>query len=289
MPPDPDGPGALSVENHDRDSTGMRYVYAVISRRAGGVSVGINLNPNNACNWRCVYCQVPDLVRGSGPAIDLPQLERELRELLRELCEGDFMQRRVPEEMRVLRDLAFSGNGEPTSSPDFEGAIERAARVRAEFGLETQLPFVLISNGSLMGKSVVREGIARLASHGGSVWFKLDSATAAGLERTCGTPIDLELHLRRLTQCAAICPTWIQSCFFERAGTQPDTAELDAYLAALARLRDDRVPIEGVLLYTLARESQQPQAAELAALSEAWLDAFAVRIATLGLEVRISS
>jgi DNA repair photolyase len=85
MPPDLDDPGAPSVENHDRDSTGMRYVYAVISRRAGGVSVGINLNPNNACNWRCVYCQVPDLVRGSRPAIDLPQLERELRELLREL------------------------------------------------------------------------------------------------------------------------------------------------------------------------------------------------------------
>ena len=47
----------LTVDDHRRDSAGMRYVYPVLSRRARGVSIGINLNPNNACNWRCVYCQ----------------------------------------------------------------------------------------------------------------------------------------------------------------------------------------------------------------------------------------
>ena len=69
----------LSVVNHDRDAAGLTYVYPVVSRRAGGVSVGINLNPNNACNWRCVYCQVPHLVRGAAPPIDEDQLEAELR------------------------------------------------------------------------------------------------------------------------------------------------------------------------------------------------------------------
>ena len=57
----------LTVTDHSRDSAGMTYVYPVVSRRAGGVSVGINLNPNNACNWACVYCQVPDLARGTAP------------------------------------------------------------------------------------------------------------------------------------------------------------------------------------------------------------------------------
>ncbi|MDX9945398.1 MAG: radical SAM protein, partial [Azonexus sp.] len=38
----------LRTDDHSRDSAGLRYVYPVISRRAGGVSVGINLNPNNA-------------------------------------------------------------------------------------------------------------------------------------------------------------------------------------------------------------------------------------------------
>ena len=59
----------LSVSDHNRSFISMSYVYPVVSRRAGGVSVGINLNPNNACNWHCAYCQVPDLVRGAAPEI----------------------------------------------------------------------------------------------------------------------------------------------------------------------------------------------------------------------------
>ena len=46
--------GLLDSTDHSRDSAGMTYVYPVVSRRAGGVSIGMNLNPNNACNWRCI-------------------------------------------------------------------------------------------------------------------------------------------------------------------------------------------------------------------------------------------
>jgi wyosine [tRNA(Phe)-imidazoG37] synthetase (radical SAM superfamily) len=102
----------LNVIDHSRDSAGLRYVYPVISRRAGGVSVGINLNTNNACNWRCVYCQVPDLALGSAPAVDIELLEQELRGFLHELLHGDFMQQRVPEGARRINDIALSGNGE---------------------------------------------------------------------------------------------------------------------------------------------------------------------------------
>ncbi|MDH4285103.1 MAG: radical SAM protein, partial [Gallionellaceae bacterium] len=75
----------LSINDHSRDSAGLRYVYPVISRRAGGVSVGINLNTNNACNWRCIYCQVPDLHLGSAPPVDLALLEQELRGFMHQL------------------------------------------------------------------------------------------------------------------------------------------------------------------------------------------------------------
>ena len=75
----------LSTTDHSRDSAGLRYVYPVVSRRAGGVSIGINLNTNNACNWRCIYCQVPDLVRGTAPPVDLALLEKELSDFLHDL------------------------------------------------------------------------------------------------------------------------------------------------------------------------------------------------------------
>ena len=33
-----------------------RFVYAVISSRAHGLSLGVNLNPDKLCNYDCLYC-----------------------------------------------------------------------------------------------------------------------------------------------------------------------------------------------------------------------------------------
>ena len=141
----------LTPLDHDRASADMTYVYPVVSRRAGGVSVGVNLNPNNACNWACVYCQVPGLQRGTAPAIDLPQLERELRTLLDAILHGDFMQTRVPEGARRLNDIALSGNGEPTSAHEFAEVVDLIGRVLRDFGQLGRIKLVLITNGSLAG------------------------------------------------------------------------------------------------------------------------------------------
>jgi wyosine [tRNA(Phe)-imidazoG37] synthetase (radical SAM superfamily) len=117
----------LKTEDHSRDSAGMRHVYPVVSRRAGGVSVGINLNPNNACNWRCIYCQVPDLTRGGPPPIDLALLERELDGIPRLVrVARRFHGARVRRSARRMVDIAFSGNGEPTSAAEFPEAVEVA-------------------------------------------------------------------------------------------------------------------------------------------------------------------
>ncbi|MEY3883878.1 MAG: hypothetical protein RLZZ379_1156 [Pseudomonadota bacterium] len=93
----------LTVSDHNRDVSGMKYVYPVVSRRAGGVSIGINLNINNACNWRCLYCQVPNLTRGTPPPIALDVLEAELRSFLTYALHGDFMLQYVAEGDRHRR------------------------------------------------------------------------------------------------------------------------------------------------------------------------------------------
>jgi len=276
----------LSVTNHDRDAQGLEYVYAVVSRRAKGVSLGINLNPNNACNWRCVYCQVPDLVRGAGPAIDLPKLERELAGMLDDILEGDFLERSAPPEARELKDLAFSGNGEPTTSPQFAEAIALTARLLSERDLT--VPVTLITNGSMLNKAANLEALEALAAMNGRVWFKLDAGTAEGARRVNGQPLDLSSHLKRLAQSAARCPTWVQTCVFAMDGQPPTDDELDAYLHNLGRLVADDVPLEGVLLYTLARPSMQPEAPRLSALERDWLDTFADRIRALGLHVDVA-
>ena len=64
----------LTIANHDRNIFQGKYIYPVVSRRAGGLSLGINLNTNNACNWQCIYCEIPNLIRGKPEAIDLLKL-----------------------------------------------------------------------------------------------------------------------------------------------------------------------------------------------------------------------
>jgi hypothetical protein len=282
----------LTTTDHDRDKAGLVYVYPVVSRRAGGVSVGINLNPNKACNWRCAYCQVEGLVRGAGPPIDLARLERELDGFLGEVLHGDFMESSVPEGARSLRDVALSGDGEPTSSPDLVGALDVVGRVLERHGLLGELPVVLITNGSLVHKREVREALVRLAELGGVAWYKLDSATLEGQARWNDAHAGVERARTNLIEAATACPTWVQTFVAAWDGEPPSDAERAAYLALLAdvgaALAERGARLAGVLLYGLARTSHQPEAARITALPAEWLERFADEIRSLGLVVRVS-
>ncbi len=276
----------LSVHDHDRGVVGMRHVYPVVSRRAGGVSVGVNLNPNRACNWRCVYCQVPDLTRGVAPPVDLDLLEDELRRMLRELLHGGFMRERVPEACRRLCDVAISGDGEPTSCRDFDAVVEVVIRCMDEYALDA--PLRLITNGSYVHRAHVRRGLARMAARGGEVWIKLDRATREGVARVNGVNLDPARQLRQIEAVARLCPSWIQTCMFAFDGAPPPEAELQAWLALLRALKEDGAPLRGVLLYGLALPSMQPEANRLSPLPEAWMRALAARARDIGWEVRLS-
>ncbi len=280
----------LTVEDHNRDVSGMRYVYPVVSRRAGGVSIGINLNINNACNWRCVYCQVPDLKRGSPLPIDMPLLEQELRCFLDYALHGDFMVRYVAEGDRQLQDIAFSGNGEPTSAKEFPDVLIMLEKVLHDFNLLDKaqvhpIKVRLISNGSLMDKDSVLASLKHLASLNGEVWFKLDAGTQAGIARINDVNIKPEAHLQRLKNCAAVCPTFVQTCLFAMDGEPPSEADTEAYLALLNEVKSQ---LQGVHLYGLARPSYQPEAPRLSRLPHEKLEVMADRIRALGLTVHVS-
>ena len=279
----------LNTTDHSRDSAGLTYVYPVISRRAGGVSIGINLNPNNACNWRCVYCQVPDLKRGTAPRIDLNKLEIELRSFLHELVDGDFMQKHVPPEVRKIHDIALSGNGEPTSAQEFEQVIELIGSIIQDFDVLKDLKLVLITNGSLVHRPSVQAGLKRMAQLNGEVWFKFDRALSDERQRVNNTKISLKKIHHHLQIAASLCPTWLQTCVFQINGEPPSESETHAYLKFIKDLKDEGLPLKGVLLYGIARPSLQPEAPQLSQVSESWLTAYGEKIKALGLTVKRSS
>ncbi len=266
----------------------MTYIYPVVSRRSGGVSIGINLNPNNACNWRCIYCQVPELKRGGAPTINLAKLEAELREFLHEIVYGNFMQTKVAPEARRINDIALSGNGEPTSAKEFEQVIELIGDVKSGYDLPDDLKLVLITNGSLIDRPGVQSGLRRMSELNGEVWFKLDSVTREGRESINNTRMSLKRMRENLRLAASLCATWVQTCVFQLDGSPPAQAESNAYLKFLEMLLKEDVPLKGVLLYGLARPSMQPEAARLSKVSQQWMDAFQGQIQALGLNVKLN-
>ncbi len=281
----------LTVSDHNRDVSGMKYIYPVVSRRAGGVSIGINLNINNACNWRCVYCQVPDLARGTPPPIELDVLEQELRSFLTYALHGDFMARYVAEGDRHLKDIAFSGNGEPTSAKEFPEVILLVEKVLRDFNLlgasqPNPIKVRLITNGSLMDKQAIIDSVSHLAKCNGEVWFKLDAGTKEGIARINDVNLNPQSHVQRLKKCAEVCPTFIQTCMFAMDGEPPQEAEILAYLELVSQVKD---VVQGVHLYGLARPSYQAEAERLSRLPADWLEAVAQRTRELGLVVHVSS
>lgn len=275
----------LTVVDHNRDVSGLKYVYPVVSRRAGGVSIGINLNTNNACNWRCVYCSVPNLTRGTPPPIEFSVLEQELRTFLHDVLHGDFMLRHVAEADRKLMDIAFSGNGEPTSAKEFPEVLLLVEKILRDFDLIGKIKIRLITNGSLMDKPSIITSMQHLAQCNGEVWFKLDAGTKEGIARINDVNLSPHSHLERLKKCAAACPTYIQTCMFALDGLPPTAQDIADYLTLISQVKE---VIAGVHLYGLARPSYQTEAPRLSRLSADWLENVANRIRELGLNVFVN-
>lgn len=278
----------LTTSDHRRDSAGLVYVYPVLSRRAGGLSIGINLNINNACNWRCIYCQVPNLTLGAAPEPDFALLESELRDFLQQVRSGDFYRRfQVPEAERVIKDIAISGNGEPTSAPRFAEAVELIGNIAAEAGVFPGSRFVLISNGSLMRQPKVQEGLKTLNRFGGEIWFKFDSATSAGRQLFNGCVQSADAAVENLVLAAGLCATAVQICLVDVDKQGFPGPERLALLQALAAAKR-QAALGRIMLYTIARPSLQPGAERLGKMPEPIMAAFADDLRALGYDVSVS-
>ena len=275
----------LSIHDHSRELSGLKYIYSVISRRAGGLSIGVNLNVNNACNWQCIYCEIPNLTRGSPPPIELDVLEDELRFFLHEIIHGDYMEKNVAIEDRHLKDIAFSGNGEPTSAEEFPQVILIVKKILEEFNLLHKIKIRLITNGSLMHKESVLEGIQVLANMNGEVWFKVDAGLEESTKVINQVSIKPQQVIDRLKRCSEICPTFVQTCIFTIDNKEPNNKEIDAYIKLIDSAKKS---IKGVHLYGIARPSMQPEAYRLGRVNINVLENIADQLHNNGIESTVS-
>jgi wyosine [tRNA(Phe)-imidazoG37] synthetase (radical SAM superfamily) len=196
---------------------------------------------------------------------------------------------RVPEGARRINDIALSGNGEPTSAAEFVQIIELIGRIKDEITLPESIKMVLITNGSLIHRENVQQGLRLMARLNGEVWFKLDRATEKGMSLINDTRTSLDKVRENLTTAIARCPnTWLQTCWFALDGEPPGTQDEVDYLNFLKELLQRGIKPKGVLLYGIARASMQPEAARLHALSTEQIESFATQIRQLDIDVKIA-
>src|SRR6478672_9634947 len=137
---------------HERTFHENRFVYPVLSRRSGGISVGVNLNPDKVCNFDCIYCQVDRTRQGETRFVEMNALLAELEGTLRLIDSGRLYETpqfaTTPAPLRRLNDIAFSGDGEPTTYRNFDEIIAACAAVKDHLGLH-DVKVVLITNASM--------------------------------------------------------------------------------------------------------------------------------------------
>lgn len=185
----------------------------------------------------------------------------------------------------MIKDIAISGNGEPTSLKGFERAIELIGQIAMEMGVFPESNFVLITNGSLMHQTDVQAGLKVLNSYRGEVWFKLDSATEQGRKKINDNKQSTEKTVANLKLASVLCETSLQTCMLDFLSTEEAEQERQAYLKFL---KNNKEKLSKIMLYSLARPSLQPEAKQLNKLEEQQMQHFAEEIRQLGYRVTVS-
>jgi histidinol dehydrogenase len=242
------------VENHRKREKGV-LVYPVYSRRSGGLSLGINLFPGKKhCSFDCPYCEVFPFSNDSVFSAEL--MEDDLRSAV-----ASALERNIP-----VRDICFSGNGEPTLSPDFPEALERAGSVRAVLVPGAEL--VLITNGTGLLEEKLFSLLAGAAlSHDLSIWLKLDAGTNFWYKKMNRSILPLEKLIEKIKEFAAKAPVTIQTMICSVDGEGPPKEEAEAWERLILELvsisQANGTGIRKIQIYGKARPAPEDPKAEV--------------------------
>jgi histidinol dehydrogenase len=247
--------GIGPVENH-RGREGGAIVYPVYSRRSRGLSVGINLFPDRkVCSFDCPYCEVFPFQ--TGLRFSLPVMEEALRGALAEAAG-----RGIP-----VRDICFSGNGEPSISPDFRNALEAAGRIRDSAVPEAALAVITNGTGLLNDETFAFMREAASGSMKLDIWLKLDAGTPAWYKAMGRSAVPFDALTGRIRKFAGLAPVTLQTMICAVEGRAPPAEEETAWIRLAAELTGSGGPglqsgVRAVQIYGKARPAPQDPLAE---------------------------
>jgi wyosine [tRNA(Phe)-imidazoG37] synthetase (radical SAM superfamily) len=264
--------------DHSRAYRENKFVYPVLSRRSQGISIGVNLNPDKVCNFDCIYCQVDRRSEAETRFVEMDRLLAEVDAMFTFVTSGEIYRdekfSRVPEPLRRLNDIAFSGDGEPTTYRNFDEIVAAVAGLKRRQGL-VDAKMVLITNASMFHRPAVRRGLEVLDENNGEIWAKLETGTEEYYQRVERTKIPFRQVLENITTAAQRRPIVIQSLFMKIQGEPPPETEIDSFCDRLNEIQAAGGQIKFVQVYTVAR---QPAESDVTPLTSDGVDRIAAKV-----------
>ena len=248
-----------------REFLGNRFVYVVVSPRARGLSIGVNMNPDKRCNFDCGYCEVNRTMLPHDSSLDLDVMAAELQQSLA-LAHSNTLRdlpcyRTTPAELLVLRHVALSGDGEPTLCPNFVGALQTVIHVRA-LGRFPFFKLVLITNATGLHLPEIQDGLS-FFTRDDEIWAKLDGGTQAYLDKVNHPDCPLDKILANILLVGRQRPVVIQSLFPLLNGQAPPAGEIEQYAQRLRELRNEGAQIPLVQIYSATRPTPHSECGHL--------------------------
>lgn len=249
-------------------------IFGPIHSRRLGSSLGVNLSPRDGkiCTFDCLYCEAGFNAQGPG-STGLPS-RGDVRHLLEEKL------RSMKENGEKLDVITFSGNGEPTVHPDFEGVIEDTVELRDRYFPEVRIS--VLSNSTMLG----REGVDRALERVDNNILKLDSAltsTIRILDRPTSPGFTADDVIDRIAKFGDRCivQTMILRGSYDGKTVDNTTdGEIDALIEAYRRIGPKEVMLYSIDRRTPARDLQKVERDELEHIAE--------RIRQAGIQVLVS-
>jgi wyosine [tRNA(Phe)-imidazoG37] synthetase (radical SAM superfamily) len=243
-----------------------RFVYCLISQRGRGLSIGVNLNPDIHCNFDCVYCEVDRRRPVTDRTVDIPVMIAELERMLSLANTGRIADlppyRQTPVELLALKEVALSGDGEPTLSPQFAEIVRAIIHLRAR-GIVPFFKLVLVTNTTGLDRPEVQTGLDVLTATD-EIWAKLDAGTQEYMRRINQGDVPIGKVLDNILAISRRRPVIIQSLFAMLPGEEePPAEEIEQYALRLKELRERGANIPLVQVYSAHRPAVRSACAHL--------------------------
>lgn len=249
-------------------------IFGPIHSRRLGTSLGINLTPNDGkiCSFDCLYCEAGYNAQGPGTTGISP------REEVRTLLEQKLAAMKANGDR--LDVITFSGNGEPTLHPDFNGVVDDVIALRDHY--YPQVKISVLSNSTMIDRPAVVEALKKVDNN----ILKLDSAidrTMRLIDRPVNRNFNVADLVERLKQFSGQCIVQTMMLRGEHEGERIDNTtdeEVEALLAAYLEIR----PME-VMLYSIDRATPEEN---LQKVPKEELETIAERFRAKGIKVQVN-